>query len=159
MADLEETARIRAYLEKHRATYDRAALRRKLLANGFTASAVDQAMTEVYGEAGLAPSGPVSGGKPVPYYLLVAGILFVNVLVLPALLKYAYEAWSPYSPPYSVILQLGVPLELVLAWALRRFAAPAWLWQAIFRAVLLYVVLLPVWIGVCIAVLQPVLFG
>lgn len=64
----------------------------------------------------------------------------------------------PWARPYQGVL-LVAPAEWLLAWMLRRLAAPAWLWQGRYRAVLLYVVLLPVWIGVCVAVLQPVLFG
>lgn len=161
MTEPEEIAQIRAYLEEHRITYDREALRRQLLADGYSPYTVDLAITQVYSSADVPPAARLSGSPLLLYSLIVIGILFVNVLMLPALLKYVYEAqgwWPPWAPPYQVIL-LVVPAEWLLGWMLRRLAAPRWLWQGLHRAVLLYVVLLPVWIGVCIAVLQPVLFG
>ena len=161
MTEPEEVARIRAYLEQHRATYDREALRRKLVAEGSTPEAVDQAMTEAYGSADNASGPPVFGGQPRLYYLLIISILVVKVLVLPALLKYVYEAkgwWPPWAPPYQSILLL-TPVELLVAAVLTRFAVPDWVSQAMFRAEVLYVVLLPVWVGVCTVVLQPPLFG
>ncbi|GAC1655126.1 MAG: hypothetical protein NVS4B8_30280 [Herpetosiphon sp.] len=48
MADPEAVARIRFYLDAHKATYDREALRRQLLADGHDPALVDQALTEVY---------------------------------------------------------------------------------------------------------------
>jgi hypothetical protein len=140
MTELEEIAQIRAYLEKHRAAYDREALRRKLLADGFTADAVDLAMTQVYSSADVPPVARLFGSPLLLYSLIVIGILFVNVLMLPALLKYVYEAqgwWPPWAPPYERIL-LVAPVEGLLAWMLRRLRAPRWLWQGLYRAVLLY---------------------
>ena len=154
MAEPEKISEICAYLEEHRATYEREALRRKLLADGFTADVVDLAMTRVYGSADTGVITSKALGKPLLYYLLIIGILFVNVLVLPALLKYVYETqrwWPPWAPPYGRVV-LVAPVEWLLAWVLRRFAAPSWLSQAVFRAVLLYLVFLPVWFGVCVSV-------
>ena len=49
MADSENVARIRAYLEQHRQTYDKQALRTKLLNDGHDPAAVELALAQVYG--------------------------------------------------------------------------------------------------------------
>lgn len=54
MSDADERARIRAYLEQHRATYDRAALRRKLIDDGFDPANVDAALADI--DATTAPA-------------------------------------------------------------------------------------------------------
>ena len=157
----EELAQIRAYLEQHRATYDREALRRKLLADGSTPAVVDLAITQVYGAADSTSDASGVGKKPRRYYLLVIGILVVKVLVLPALLIYVYEAkgwWPPWAPPYGSVLLL-TPVEILVAAVLTRFAITAWVSQAMFRAVLLYVVLLPIWVGVCMVVVGQNIAG
>ena len=68
-----DIARIRAYLEEHRAAYDQAVLRQQLLDDGHDPQAVDAAIAQVYGapaaepvqvEPLSAPSPP--GGEPVP---------------------------------------------------------------------------------------------
>ena len=50
MTEPDRIARIRAYVERHRNTYHRDALRRWLIAEGYTAEDVDQVMAEVYAD-------------------------------------------------------------------------------------------------------------
>jgi hypothetical protein len=85
MPDSEQVARIRAYLEQHRQTYEREALRQKLLADGHDPQAVDLAMAQVFGLQ-IAPA-PSSGGFRLGrpgYILLIVCTALLNILILPA---------------------------------------------------------------------------
>jgi hypothetical protein len=84
MADSQETAHIRAYLEQHRATYDREALRQKLLADGHNREAVELAMAQVYGLQVAPQPAPASGSTVSRYWLLILGVVLLNVMLLPA---------------------------------------------------------------------------
>ncbi len=85
MAEHDDAARIRAYLEEHRATYDRAALRTKLLEDGYDAELVDLAMAQVYGFE-VAPATPPPADTMRRRVILIAvGTFVANYSILPAL--------------------------------------------------------------------------
>lgn len=153
----EPVARIRAYLEQYRSVYNADALRRKLLADGHERKAVDEAMAQVFGTNAL----PLAR-RPRFYsrwtrrdWLIFAGMLLFNGLVLPALVANAAN-YSPYGPD-ALLTALYIPLivvgELMLAGVFRnRFP----LVHPIFWASLMYFALLPVTLGACIAIIDRV---
>ncbi len=153
----ESVARIRAYLERHRSVYNADALRRKLLADGHDRKAVDQAMAQVFGEKALplAQRSRFYTGWERRDWLIFAGILLFNGLVLPALVAYA-AGYSPYGPD-ALLTALYIPLivlgELVLTGLVRNRFPIA---HPVFWASLLYFALAPVSIGACIAIIEGV---
>jgi len=81
MPDADDIARIRAYLKEHGATYERDALRTRLIADGHAPETVDLAIAQEYGFT-------VTGAAPPPatrnrVILVAAGVFLVNFLVLP----------------------------------------------------------------------------
>lgn len=153
----ERVGRIRAYLEQHRSVYNADALRRKLLADGHERKVVDQAMVQVFGANAL----PLAR-RPRFYarwtrreWLIFAGMLLFNGLVLPALVAYA-AGYSPYGPD-ALLTALYIPLivvgELVLTGLFRnRFPVV----HPVYWASLMYFALLPVSIGACITIIDSV---
>lgn len=87
MGDSEQLARLRAYLEQHRATYTQEALRKQLLADGQPAQQVDLAIAQVYGFAvpgtTAAPAPPAQTTRII---LIAAATFLVNYLGIPLLL-------------------------------------------------------------------------
>jgi hypothetical protein len=120
LAEPDDTARIRAYLEQHRATYDRAALRAKLLEDGHDAESVDLAMAQVYGfevtPPGSPPSSPPVDDTRKRVILIAVGTFLANYSILPALaigvVGTGNFAGSSFLSAFSVV---GVvPLVLLL---------------------------------------------
>ena len=78
MADSQQVARIRDYLEQHRQTYDRDALRQQLLADGHPAEAVDLAIAQVYGVQVTGPVQQPARDTRAKLALVILGTLLVN---------------------------------------------------------------------------------
>jgi hypothetical protein len=85
MAEREDVARIRTYLEEHRATYTQAALRAKLLEDGHNQEAVDLAMAQVYGFAVPPASPQPAENTRTRVILIAAGTFLANYILLPAI--------------------------------------------------------------------------
>ncbi len=82
MPDPDDIARIRAYLREHGTTYERDALRTRLIADGHSPETVDLAIAQEYGfvVTGTAPPAPSNRGRII---LVAIGIFLVNFVVLP----------------------------------------------------------------------------
>jgi hypothetical protein len=124
VADPENVAHIRSYLEQHKATYDREALRAKLLADGHDAIAVDQALAEVYGAANQPPR-PVSRNTLLLTVLVVIGTVLLNSGICIVSLRSTGVLGG------LVPLLLGFALEAVAAivlWRRRPAVARGFVW-------------------------------
>ena len=152
----EHVARIRDYLERYRSAYNADALRRKLLADGHDRMVVDQAMAQVFGKKGRPLAQRRFYAKWARReWIIFAGMLLFNALLLPALVAYATN-YSPYGPD-ALLITLSIPLivlgELVLTGLFRnRFPVV----HPVFWASLIYFALAPVSIGVCITIIDDV---
>ncbi len=119
MAEQDQVARIRAYLEQHRQTYDRDTLRNKLLSDGHDRQAVDLAVAQVYGfDVPPSPTPPQKlPASNLKFILAIVGIFLFNYLALPLIVGFLTQTLGD-----SLIL-LGVAalaLEIVAGFALRR---------------------------------------
>jgi hypothetical protein len=85
MAEHDDAARIRAYLEEHRATYDQAALRAKLLEDGHDVEQIDLAMAQVYGFEVAPASPPPADNSRKSVILIAVGTFLANYSILPVL--------------------------------------------------------------------------
>lgn len=131
MADPEAVAHVRAYLEQHRATYTRDALRKQLLADGHDPQAVDQALAEVYFAPENAPPNPIQRKSNILVILLVVvGTVLLNASLCVVTIN---TNW--------LFLLAGLVLEviaIVYFWRSRPSAARGILW-GILASVLLVV--------------------
>ncbi len=103
MADPDRVARIRAYLEQHRNTYDRDALRQQLLADGYADRDIDLAMTQVYGndvEASMSSS---------------RAVLTLPLVILGTVLLNSGACFASLRTVGIVPIGIGVVLELIAA--------------------------------------------
>ncbi len=152
MADSEQVARIRAYLEQHRHSYDRDTLRRKLLDEGYDPQAVDQAMAEVYGLKVESRAAQASGDITTQVLLVAAGIFLLNLLLLPILATVLLRSGAG---SWTWLVLLCIPLEIVAAIAFRkrnRTVTRGILWGL--GATLALVAFVALLFGICIAILS-----
>jgi hypothetical protein len=149
MADSEYVARIRAYLEEHRQTYDQAALRAKLLADGHPESIVDLALAQVYGyEPPPTPAPPQRSGLPL--WLTIVLTFFGTYVVLALLFGAAIDSSNGFVTLSPLLL---LPLQIIVTLLVRRrnrqlARGLAWgiaaAWTPLFSLVLL--------VGICLAI-------
>jgi hypothetical protein len=151
MADSEYVARIRAYLEEHRQTYDQAALRAKLLTDGHPESVVDLALAQVYGydPPPATPAPPQRNGPPL--WLTIVLTFFGTYIVLALLFGAAIDSSNGFVTLSPLLL---LPLQIIAMLVVRRrhrqlARGLAWgiaaAWAPLFSLVLL--------VGICLAVL------
>ncbi len=124
MADPQHVARIRAYLEEHRGTYERQALRGKLLEDGHDPEAVELALAQTYGFE-VAPSSPPTGtNTTTPLLLAITGTLLFNYVLLPILVVLLLQVVATDATSFfiGVIVPgvLALVVEVGAAVALRR---------------------------------------
>lgn len=116
MADPAYVARIRAYLEQHRETYDQTALRAKLLADGHPVTAVDLALAQVFGyePPALPATPPVSGTGLLLPIVATFFATYISIGVLTVLSFSLSIDWILFLVPAVL------PLEIVAALVVRR---------------------------------------
>jgi hypothetical protein len=124
MADPEDVARIRAYLQQHKETYEQQALRAKLLEDGHDPQAVELALAQTYGFQ-VAPSTPPVGGNTTGRLLLViTGTLLFNYVVLPIIVVLLLQVGATDATSFFlgaiVPTVLALVVEVGAALALRR---------------------------------------
>lgn len=152
MADSAYVARIRAYLEEHRQTYDQAALRQKLLADGHPESVVDLAMAQVYSYEPPAPNTPAPQRSRLPTWLTIV-LTFIGTYVLLGLLLGVVANDSSGLPLFWLPLAV-LPAQIIVALLVRRWdrqLARGLAWGI--AAAWLPIVSLVLLVGICVAVL------
>jgi hypothetical protein len=167
MTDSDRVARIRAFLEQHRDTYDRDALRQQLIADGHAPQDIDLAMAQVYGLQVAPQSLPAverdASFNTTQFALVIIGTMVLNAVLLCGAL--AAAANSELSGT-SLTTLLGTSLLLPLlaeggaAWALRqrnRAVSRGLMWGVIASIGLLLLGILL--IGACIAIFVSGLSG
>ena len=119
MPDADDIARIRAYLREHGATYERDALRTRLIADGHAPETVDLAIAQEYGFAvtGAAPSAPSNRGRII---LVAIGVFLVNFVVLPLVIGLLAQQVNAAAFGNFLIGSIGL---VVLALAVESVAA------------------------------------
>jgi hypothetical protein len=161
MADPNAVATIRAYLEHHRHTYDREALRQKLLADGHDPAAIDLAVAQVYGLQ-IAPGASPTPQRDSAWQMLAAifGTVLINFIALAGLAVLVVRGIALSEPSVFptlgfVIFGLCLAAEMGAAlrfWRRNRGLARGFVWG-------LAITLLPVTMGalgfgVCVALLS-----
>lgn len=122
MSDAEYVARIRAYLEQHRATYDREALRQKLLADGHPPQAIELAMAQVYGFQVQNTAPTVQRDPALPLILTLIGIFLLNYVLIG--LVVGLEINRGGDGGILWLLLLLIPIEVGAAIVVRRRNRP-----------------------------------
>ena len=119
MPDPDDIARIRAYLKEHGTTYERDALRTRLIADGHSLETVDLAIAQEYGFAvtGAAPSAPSNRGRII---LVAIGVFLVNFVVLPLVIGLLAQQVNAAAFGNFLIGSIGL---VVLALAVESVAA------------------------------------
>lgn len=160
MADHDRIAHIRAYLEQHGDTYDRDALRQRLLADGHDPEAVDLAMAQVYGlQVTPQPAPGIDQGSSYNTTLFV--VVMIGTVVLNIILFCSAGSITARGFLEDQALTLAVGLGLLSPLVIegvasllmrRRNAAVSrgLMWGAIATAVVLMLAVLL--IGVCIVI-------
>lgn len=161
MADPENVARIRAYLEQHRQTYDKQALRVKLLSDGHAPAAVDLALAQVYGFEVTPGAKPVAEEVRGGFGPALLGTLLFNYLLLPIgvvlLLRFGSDAGVSFLTGAVLPLLLTLLVESGAAFGLRRShagVARGLRWGILIS--LIPFAVLALLFGACIALLQNV---
>jgi hypothetical protein len=145
--------RIRNYLEQHRDTYDRDALRRKLLNDGQPAQAVDLAIAQVYGlhvTAAQAPVEPAPSRRP--FLLTLLGVLLLNFVASCTLTTILFS--SGFAAPGAFLLAALIPLELAIMayfWRRNHPVARGFMWALIGS---LPVIAMGLLLGFCVAIIS-----
>lgn len=161
MADPDNVARIRAYLEQHRQTYDKQALRTKLLNDGHDPAAVELALAQVYGfDVGPSPA-PVVQDASRGFGLTVLGTLLFNYLLLPimigGLVRFGSSTGGSLLTAAVLPLLIALLAEIGLAVAVRRSrpgVARGLRWGIVLS--LIPVAALVLLFGACVALLTSV---
>jgi hypothetical protein len=162
MSDPDRVARIRAYLEQHRDSYDREALRQQLLADGHDPQAIDLAMAQVFGlQVGPQPNATAerdASFNTTQFALIIIGIVALNFLLLCGAFSATVNLISD-GTDFTILLAASTLLPLLIeggaAWALRRrnrTVSRGLMWGAIASGVLLLLGVLL--IGACFALLS-----
>ena len=129
----EQIARIRAYLQRHRDTYDRDALRRQLLDDGYSAEEIDAAMAEVYGDERAAT---VSSSTMLALPAVIFGILVLNAgaCIISALSDGLIPLNIGFAPLVTTLVLEGVVVALL--WTRRPVLARSIMWGLIIWLIL-----------------------
>ncbi len=119
MPDPDDIARIHAYLREHGATYERDALRTRLIDDGHSPETVDLAIAQEYGFAvtGAAPSAPSNRRRII---LVAIGVFLVNFVVLPLVIGLLAQQVNAAAFGNFLIGSIGL---VVLALAVESVAA------------------------------------
>lgn len=143
--------RIQNYLEQHRHTYDREALRHKLLADGHPMQAVDLAMAQVYGLSVTSPEMPSDPPTSrTPFLLSLFGVLLLNFVASCTLTTIMFS--TDFSPSNVFVMAALIPIELAIMayfWRRNRPAARGFMWALIAS---LPVVAMGLLLGFCVAI-------
>lgn len=148
-----EVQQIRSYLEQHRDTYDREALRRKLLSDGHSPQAVDLAFAQAYGlpvNAAQAPSDPPE--NRAPFLATLFGVLLLNFVASCLLTTIMFTNNVP--PENALLMAVLIPLELAIMayfWRRNRPVARGFMWALIGS---LPVVAMGLLLGFCVAIIN-----
>lgn len=151
MVDPAYVARVRAYLEAHRATYDQAALRQKLLDDGHPPAVIDLAMAQVYGYEPPSGAPVVTSGGGTSLALVIVGTFIITYVLVGILLTIAFSQ----SNDWGLLLPLAVlPIEIgaaLLARRRNRQLARGLAWGI--AAAWVPIALLALLFGICLALL------
>ncbi len=148
-----EVERIRSYLEQHRDTYDREALRRKLLNDGLAPQAVDLAFAQVYGltiPAAEVPPDPQANRRP--FLVTLFGVLLLNFVAGCTFsgIIFTLQAFNPS----MFLLAALIPLEMAIMayfWRRNHPVARGFMWALIGS---LPVVAMGLLLGFCIGIVS-----
>lgn len=149
MADDATVARIRAYLEQHRYTYERDVLRQKLIDDGAPPQAVDLAIAQVYGFDVQGTSTPAATSNVLTIVLLGFGVFLLNYAA--SFLTLAASNGSEYALIVPAVLALGELVAAIVLWRRRPPIARGLAWGL--AGSLIPLVLLALLFGICIALL------
>ncbi len=120
MPDADDIARIRAYLREHGATYERDALRTRLIADGHSPETVDLAIAQEYGFAVTGAAPPPDTRNRGRIILVAIGVFLVNFVVLPLVIGLLAQQVNAAAFGNFLIGSIGL---VVLALAVESVAA------------------------------------
>ena len=116
MADPEDVAPIRAYIEQHSKTYNRESLRRNLIRDGHDPQAVDTALEQAYGSGAGVPTAQASRAGLYFFLAILAGVAIHAVLVFVVIMLVVNGPSDGWLWPIIGLPVLGELVAIVVLW-------------------------------------------